>query len=477
MTRTMRELCKEYTNLTEEDISLLENVAFQLPLISNLTGNDIFIDALTRNGADSIVLAWASPGSRSLYRTSVVGELAYRDSEPAVYRTFTTGDTTRDVRGVSQEGLPIAQTVVPIRNSSNKIIGVLIMERDISKELRQEEQVEFLSQTAERLSGTLMYLSMTEASFEEWLGNGIFVLNKQNKITYTNKNAAEMFKNHCGIDALGNDFSELIPACKTLTELLAYLENPVEINILNKCYCLQAYPLVTQGELSGCAVAVQDITDLRKKEQELNAKSTIIREIHHRVKNNLQNIAALLRLQMRRSESDIVKAEFAASINRIISISLVHDVFAHQTWDTIDSIELCQKILVGLIENATISDHRIVTRVEGQHVQLSSSQAVPLALVVNELVTNSLKHAVGPQKKGEIVVFIKEGEKRIYVCVTDNGPEPPDAFFQAKKNNLGLQIVNSLVREQLDGEFSLERVGGVTRAMVSFPKQGLEEEL
>lgn len=469
---TIKELCREYTDLSGDDIEILESVAVQLPGIAELTGNDIFIDALTKNQTDAIVLAWARPKNKSLYSNSVVGQLAYPTSEPAVYRTLKTGETTRDVRGVSQEGVPIAQTVVPITNGKEKIIGVLIMERDISKELQQEERVEFLSHTAEQLSSTLMYLSMTESTFEDWLGNGIFVLNQQGKITYANKDAARVYKTHCAAEALGSDFFNFFQGCSSLEDLLEHLQSPVELTMGEKCYRLQSYPLVTRGELSGCAISVQDVTDLRKKEQELNAKSIIIREIHHRVKNNLQNVAALLRLQMRRSTSEVVKAEFAASINRIISIALVHDVFARQTWETIDLIELSHRLLDCLIESTALARDKIVTRVEGQSVHLPSRQAVPLALVINELVTNSLKHGMGPQGAGEVVIHLKEYSGMIHLTVSDSGTGPEPGLTRG----LGLQIVNSLVREQLDGFFRLERIGGMTRAMVCFPKHSLEDE-
>ncbi len=110
----LKELCKKFTNLSDADIELLEQVSLDLPYISELTGSDIFIDALTSNNRDAIVLAWAKPPGNSLYSTSVVGELAYHTNEPAVYHTLKTGETSRDVRGISQEGVPIAQTVVPI---------------------------------------------------------------------------------------------------------------------------------------------------------------------------------------------------------------------------------------------------------------------------------------------------------------------------------------------------------------------------
>ncbi|ATW25329.1 sensor histidine kinase [Candidatus Formimonas warabiya] len=473
---TIQQLCQEYTTLNDSDIEILEKLALQLPSITELTGNDIFIDALTRNWTDSIVLAWARPKEKSAYSASVVGELAYSTNEPAVYRTLKTGETTRDIRGVSQEGVPIAQTVVPITNTAQKVIGVLIMERDISKELQQEERVEFLSHTAEQLSSTLMYLSMTESTFEDWLGNGIFVLNRQGRITYANKTAATIYKTHCDSEALGNDFCALISDCSSLEDVLERMKNTLELSIGDRCYHFQSYPLVTRGELSGCAISVHDYTDLRKKEQELNAKSLIIREIHHRVKNNLQNIASLLRLQMRRSTSDVVKAEFSASINRILSIAFVYEVFARQTWETIDLLELSHHILDCLIDSSGISRDHIETSVKGQSVQLPSRQAVPLALVINELATNSIKHGIASLGRGRIDINLKDSNGLITLTVSDSGNDLYETFPEAPKSGLGLQIVESLVREQLDGFFRLERKGGMTRAMVCFTRHSREGE-
>ena len=239
-----------------------------------------------------------------------------------------------------------------------------------------------------------MYLSMTGSQFESWVGNGLFVLNKYSKITYVNKKAAAIYQEYHGFEALGQDFLFTMFNCSTLNELLDTLENPSEFCILNKSYLFEAYPLVTYGDLSGCVISFRDITDLRKKEQELSAKSTVIREIHHRVKNNLQNVAALLRLQMRRSNLDVIKTEFSASINRIISIAMVHDVFACQNTDSVDLRELSQRILTSLIESSISSEQSIEAHVEGQTIHLPSIQAVPLALVINELFTNSFKQQV-----------------------------------------------------------------------------------
>jgi two-component sensor histidine kinase len=471
---SLKELCIEYTDMTTEDAAFLEGLAGQLPFVAELTNTDIFIDALTENRVDAIVLAWARPRGRSLYGHSVVGEIAYATREPAVYQAFSGGDTVHNVRGISQEGVPIAQTVVPIRNRAGKIIGVLIMEKDISDELRHEEQVELLSQTAERLSSTLMSLSMTGVSWDEWLGNGIFVLNHRGEITYANKNAAHLYRKYYDREPLSSDLLSIL-AYSSLTELLDSLKDPVEFEFGDTSYLFQAHPLVTYGEVSGCVVSLQDVTELRRKERQLSAQSTIIREIHHRVKNNLQNVVALLRLQMHRSESPLVQTEFEACINRILSIASVHDVFAHQSWDSIDLLELADHILSKLVETFALPGQEIKTAVQGQSVRLPSSQAVPMALVINELVTNSLKHGIDKASYGEISIFVEASEGTLHMLVVDSGGGPEPATEPARRRQLGLYLVNLLICEQLGGAFELERRGGSTVAKVSFRLDQAEE--
>ena len=472
----MRDLCLQYTDLTEQDIAVLERMEAQLPFIAELTETDIFIDAPASNGVDAIVLAWARPEKHSLYGHSVVGELAYATREPAVYQCFSTGEMVRNVRGVSQEGVPIAQTVVPLCNETGRVVGVLIMEKDISEEIRQEAQVEFLSQTAEHLSSTLMALSMTGSSWEEWLGNGVFVLNNRGAVTYANRNAARMYRQYCGGEPLGGELMRRL-SCKSMEELLKKMDSPVEFEFGKASFLFQAHPLVTYGELSGCVLSIQDVSELRRKERELNAQSAVIREIHHRVKNNLQNVVALLRLQMHRSQSKVVRSEFATCINRILSISQVHDVFARQSWDSIDLQELAGYVLHQLVETFSLPKQQIKAVVQGQKVRIAASQAVPMALVINELVTNSLKHGIKTAPYGEISVLVEESAGKVHIVVADSGGTLDPAWNQEKDSNLGLYIVNLMICEQLGGAFRLERCSGTTVANVSFPLGNAEGEI
>jgi two-component sensor histidine kinase len=177
---------------------------------------------------------------------------------------------------------------------------------------------------------------------------------------------------------------------------------------------------------------------------------------------------------MRRSESELVKTEFKESINRLISIALVHELYATQTWDTISLVELAQRILDNTIDNESLPGHQISARVEGAPVELGSDQAIPLSLVINELITNSLKHGIAPVGEGEIIVRITEDETNVNLSVINSGPPQEKPLSEIPKNSLGLQIVEALAVRQLGGTFALERSGDNTQATVCLPRRNLE---
>lgn len=176
---------------------------------------------------------------------------------------------------------------------------------------------------------------------------------------------------------------------------------------------------------------------------------------------------------MRRSDSELVKTEFKESINRLVSIALVHELYATQTWDTINLIELVQRILDSIIQNESLLGYHISTNIEGVNVKLDNSRAIPLSLVINELITNSLKHGIMPLGEGEIIIRINEDESNVKLSVVNSGPPLVKPLSELPNNSLGLQIVKALAIKQLGGTFTLERIGEYTEAVVCFPRSNL----
>lgn len=472
----IRRLCLEHTALLEEDICQLEVLGKQLLTIATLNDTDIFIDALLREGCASIVLAWAHADTlSSLYKKSVVGEIAYTECEPAVYRAALFGEKSANVRGLSQEGLPIAQTVVPIQNAKGKIIGVLIMEKDISAKIEQEKQVEFLTQTADHLSQTLMSLARTGCGWDEWGIGGIFVLNPEGKITYANRQASVIAENLWRGEVMQKNLPAFL-GYGSLASLVEDLWNTKNMQYGTESYIFRAYSLVSQGNLSGCVVSVQDVTELREKERRIDMQAVIIEEINHRVKNTLQNVISLLYMQMRRTEEKKVKEEFLACINRILSIAKVYEVFTYQSRDVVNLKELALYIMEKIIESGTLPGQQVKNKVAGSAVFLHAKQAVPIALVLNEILSNAVKHGLkNCDHNGEVNIKIGEDCGTVKIRVENTGTEIRERETTDQRKRLGLYLVKLLICEQMGGQFSLTHEKGFVAANVSFPLHGLAD--
>lgn len=467
MTTELTEICRDYTSLTDEDINILAEYEDMIQSMALLSSNDVFIDVLTSNKKDSIVLAWGEPEKNSLYNKSVVGDIAYSENEPGVYRTVTTGELSRAIRGVSQKGNPIEQTVVPIKNGE-KTIGALIMERDISWQIEQEKEVNVLKETVEFLKKSLMELNVSGSYFADWLNTGIFVLDKKCRIVYLNKWAEIICAKGETSAYEEHDISGFLGKFDDIGAMLEKTVSPVEVEYQDEVYNFYLHAIGLQDNLEGAMVIVQDITELRVKEKELQVKDAMIREIHHRVKNNLQNIAAILQLQMRRTSSEEAKTALGISISRIRCIAAAQDVFSKQSPEVVNIKELLSHILNVVISNCKHENQKIITVVEGKNVKINSGQAVPISLIANEIITNSMKHGI-KDDKGTIRINVAENDGLITLEFFDSGKSKLSDDIDDGKT-LGLQIVRTLAQGQLGGVFKIDRVGNETKAVILFKK-------
>src|SRR5581483_7551223 len=185
-------------------------------------------------------------------------------------------------------------------------------------------------------------------------------------------------------------------------------------------------------------------------------KTAMIQEIHHRVKNNLQTIAALLRLQARRTDNQEVAEQLRESVGRIISIAVVHEFLSHEENSVINIHEVSNRILAEIRNGVLDRSRPINLSLEGARTfLLPAQQATSCALIVNELVQNAAEHAFVGMPGGSIVVTLAEQGDSLCIDIEDDGRGLPEAFDPARQGGLGLQIVRSLVHEDLKGEFEL----------------------
>ena len=203
----------------------------------------------------------------------------------------------------------------------------------------------------------------------------------------------------------------------------------------------------------------------------LMVKGALLQEMHHRVKNNLQTIASLLRLQAHyaadRSPQDVLNE----SINRVLAVAAVHDLLSREDLDTISVRKIADSIITATQQSLILPNKRIEMRVEGPDLLLSSNQANSVALVLNEMVQNAVEHGYKITDGGLILVRLSELPEDWLLEVRNDGDPLPPGFDPLKNHDLGLQIIESLTRGDLSGEFTLTTEGNQTVAAIKWPKK------
>ena len=206
-------------------------------------------------------------------------------------------------------------------------------------------------------------------------------------------------------------------------------------------------------------LVLQDKTELRKRDQELLVKNSVIKEVHHRVKNNLQSVAGLLRMQSRRSGSDDVKQALQDSIHRIESMALVHEIVSNFDEDYVALRSIIEELWRLLRQGLGSSEQRIDMEYIGEDIIMSSHKASYVSLVLNELFSNLFKHAFKDRMEGQVQVEVREvmdqeNRDMLNIIITDTGCGLPENFEDTRQRRLGLQIIDNLVRNELDGTIS-----------------------
>lgn len=232
-------------------------------------------------------------------------------------------------------------------------------------------------------------------------------------------------------------------------------------------FLVTACPVIVDNFREGTLIMVSDTTEVREMQQEVINKSTVIREIHHRVKNNLQTIASLLRLQSRRSGNSSVEKALLESINRISSIALIHETLSKEGKNTVNIMDCVKGIMSMVLSNMQEPGKTIRGELQGQEIYLNSSQASSISLCITELIQNAVEHAFVIRKKGNVLVTIEQVGSEVIITVEDDG-----VGFQghkAKGNSLGLQIIEMITAENLKGTFRLDGHAYGSKAEIRFP--------
>lgn len=465
---TLEQLCKIYTELNTEDINILKKVESTLNIYADLSNANMYIDCKMNENDHAIVVAEAFPStSDSVYEKSVVGKFVFESFEPGVFYSYRGGKKSLISQAVTQDGRIVEQSVVPIKNNSHQIIGVLIQEKEMSQQslVRSEQQKYSFGQET---LGTMLGEDMGKIPIiSNLLMETLLLTDNSNNLIYANPVGVKFITEMTQTDEIQH---------KNLVELLPFLKQVYDskedvfvfdMTLDRKNLVIKKVRLRNKEQHGETLLIIQDITELRTKEKELMMKSYLIQEVHHRVKNNLQTVASLLRLQMRKGSPEESKAYFEDTLNRIYSISSVYElILANEDADDddVNIIELTRKVCSTLVLNELHKNISLIIQSNGNRILTSSRKAVSIALIINELVQNSLKHAFPEDILGEIIVEFHSNKDFLELHIFDNG-----VGMKKPRTSLGLEIVHNLVVNDLNGEFQYLPEDLGTHAVIAFP--------
>jgi len=254
--------------------------------------------------------------------------------------------------------------------------------------------------------------------------------------------------------------------------LVALLSAPLSVRerVIGVFNCYMGQPHTFSAPEIALFQTLANQTALAIENARLVAGAAIVREMHHRVKNNLQTIAMLLRLQMSDGPERPAAEVLPEAINRILAIAAVHETLSEGDLRQVDVKAVLTQIADSVVQNLSHPHKTLQVTVEGDETTLPSKAATALALAVNELLQNALEHAFVGRDRGDIQVQLCKEEK-LTITLTDDGVGlAAGAEGESKEASLGLEIVRTLVTEDLNGSFTLTPGPTGTRAVIQLPR-------
>ena len=254
-----------------------------------------------------------------------------------------------------------------------------------------------------------------------------------------------------------------------------------ELNANRSAVSMRSLPLYDNNGRIGAILLCRDVTELRRREQELQTKDATISEIHHRVKNNLQAVSALLRLQARKTKSDEVKKELQEAQRRVQTIAMVHEGLSQTADEVVDFDKVIANLLRMAVDLATMKDQHIDINYIGKFGMMPAQDATPLSLVLTELITNSVEHGFEGRKDGHITISVGRSGPNLNVVVEDDGSglgsEEQGGLARSSGSGLGTQIINTFVTNDFGGSVHWEpRREGGTRVVLDMKLRAAQDE-
>jgi two-component sensor histidine kinase len=486
---SIEEYVQGRSSLSPDQIHRLRELVADWQLLSDLSFADLILWVPLRKDFKSwptgyVAVAHIRPTTAAtLFPHDVIGEEISYGSRPHIDQALSGAEIIRDTQPEPLGEYMVKEETIPVM-VEDQVIGVISRHRN-SELMRQPSRLELnYREIAHNL-----YRMIAEGTFPypdagslfdpaPRVGDGLIRLDVNGVISYASPNARSAFSRLGWVSeveghVLGDvaqSLSRIRPDAHEETIALGLTGKAlkrVEIENVGGTIDFTVLPLIQAGDRIGAIVMLNNVTELRRRERELVTKDATIREIHHRVKNNLQTVSALLRLQARRIEDPGASAALNEAVRRIASIALVHETLSNSRDSSVAFDDVLDSLVTHALELSPRMNELRIDRT-GQFGSLEPRIATPLALVITELIHNALEHGLA-QEGLALGIHVSSTASEFSVTISDDGVGFPEDFDISTSPNLGLQIVRTLTENELRGNLSLETDEKETRAVLTFP--------
>ena len=488
---SLQELVRAHTDLDGDDVGWLQRLMADWQILADLSFADLVMWLPDREGRGW----WAGGQMRpttgpTALVDDVIGTFIPLGRRRMLDEAFERGRLVREGDPEWRDHVPVRVEVIPVRRDGRVIASVARNTNLLGVRTPSRLELSYL-QTAGDLTQMIaaghfpLAGQRSDHADSPRVGDGFVRLDAAGRVVYASPNGLSAYR-RLGLQGdlaglvLTDLTRELVPPRRrpdeeTLSAVLGGRDGrAAEVGTEAVTLIVRSIPLLPQGERTGALLLVRDVTELRRRDRELVTKDVTIREIHHRVKNNLQTVAALLRLQARRTRAEDAKAALEEAVRRVGSIAIVHETLSHAVEETVDFDEIADRLGAMVIDVSGVDVPVRVVR-EGTFGALPSDQATPLAMVLTEVLQNAVEHgyagrdADGGGARGRVTITARRIVGRLHVVVEDDGVGLPDGFDLDDSTQLGLSIVRTLVESELGGVLEIGAGVRGTRVQADVP--------
>jgi two-component sensor histidine kinase len=505
---TLAELVEEYTDLEGPVVGHLHRLVAGWDVLSDLSFSDLLLFVpVTKGAADTfVVLGQIRPTTnQTLHLDDLVGTVMTATDRPVLPRAWAVGSVVEGEVAIPRRSEFARLVCIPVRWQGD-LVAIMTRESAMSVGRRpgvlERVYMEVFDRLARMISNGEFPFPVDEDSVTEVprVGDGVLILDGSARIDYASPNAVNAMHRmgvYSGLEGVRLDEAGLAQSAVSLAYQTKLPAAEELVFGSDTAVVIRCVPLLDHGSVTGSLVLMRDVSDLRRRDRLLLSKDAAIREVHHRVKNNLQTISSLLRIQSRRMPEGDARHALEESERRVRSIAVVHEILSRDTTDEVDFNDILPS-LVRMAEDLGSPDHPVRISYKGEAGELPAAVATPLAVVITELLQNAAEHAIpragathgtshepaseqiralsGSSPALHVEVELHREDDRLRVFVRDNGVGLPPDFAIENTSSLGLSIVRGLVGTQLGGTISMRNDGG-TVVELEIPVEGTSEDL